>query len=210
VTSRATLGASDTVDWLQVGVDGEGANSPFSATSTQGLPLTVSDGAGHNFFRYDEGIDWEGRFGGNFTIGDHLLYNNAWGFISVSSSMPLAAIGTQIQSLGLGPFVARVTAYDSGANLLGSFTESGVSNQNKDGSAIFIGVENTLPTDTPIASVVYSLDSANGDGRAFAINQLSLLTQSPAQSVPEPPTSTMVCILAMGTGLVSWRRACSS
>jgi hypothetical protein len=187
-TDRTALSASDSVDWLSAGVDGSIPNSPLSVSTLDGTPLVVSDGSAHSFVRLDEGTDWEGSFGGNFTPGDHVLYNSAWGAISVSSTTGFANIGAQIQSLTFGTFVARISAYDAQQNLLASFTESGFSNSNNDGSAIFIGVEGTGLGAPSIATIVFSLDSASGgEARSFAINGLSSSPYTPA-AVPEPST----------------------
>ncbi len=185
---RTALNASDSVDWLSAGVDGSIPNSPLSVSTLGGIPLVVSDGNAHSFVRLDEGIDWEGANRGNFTPGDHVLYNNAWGAISVSSATGFAKIGAQIQSLKFGTFVARISAYDAQQNLLASFTEAGVSNSNNDGSAIFIGVEGTGLGTPAISTVVFSLDSASGgEPERFAINGLSLSPFTVA-AVPEPST----------------------
>jgi hypothetical protein len=186
--NRTALNASDSVDWLSAGVDGSIPNSPLSVSTLGGIPLLVSDGNAHSFVRLVEGSDWEGSLGGNFTVGNNVLYNSAWGAISVSSATGFAKIGAQIQSLTFGTFVARISAYDAQQNLLASFTEAGVSNSNKNGSAIFIGVEGTGLGDPSIATIVFSLDSASGGfPERFAINGLSL-SPFTAAAVPEPST----------------------
>jgi hypothetical protein len=195
-TDRTSLNASDSVDWLSAGVDGSLPNSPFSVSTLGGIPLVVSDGDAHSFSRLVEGTDWEGSHGGNFTVGDNVLYNNAFGAISVSSTTSFAKIGAQIQSLTFGTFVARISAYDAQQNLLATFTEAGVSNSNKDGSAIFIGVKGTGLGAPAIATVVFSLDSASGgEPERFAINGLSL-SPITAAAVPEP--STLLCWVTAG------------
>ena len=102
------------------------------------------------------------------------------GPVSLAFQHAVWGVGTQIESTWKGDFTAFVSAYDANNNLLGTFTEAGVSNQQGDNSAIFIGVWSTSDN---IARVTFGLTAAPQRTTAdFAINQVSLRTVSGAPS----------------------------
>jgi PEP-CTERM motif len=83
-------------------------------------------------------------------------------------------------------FSARLTALDASGNVLGTVTETGLSINAADNSAIFIG---TGSDDTPISKLVFTLDAASSPLGDFATNRLAL-------AVPEPSS---LALLAAGT-----------
>jgi hypothetical protein len=88
--------------------------------------------------------------------------------------------------------------FDSNGNLLDSTMESGNSNSDGDGSAIFIGLAN----EPGIASAEFSLVSCPCDTVDFAINSLAVAP------VPEP-TSCILLITALGLATLAGRRRSS-
>jgi MYXO-CTERM domain-containing protein len=201
VTSRAGLGGNDTIDWGQLGATGATVPSPSNALSVGGLTFQVSQPGG-NFERRDQGNGWNG----NFAPGDHILwtenFNTGGGGPMTLRGPGVSAIGTQIMADFFGAFVARISAFDSGGNSLGSFTEAGNSSSAANNSAIFIGVRSDS---TPIARILLSLDSAVSSPNDFAINTVSLDSRQVA-ATPEPPTiigGALGALIGLG---YAWRR----
>jgi hypothetical protein len=201
VIDRAALGANDTIDWGQLGGTGTSVASPATALSAGMLTFHVSQPGG-NFERRDQGNGWNG----NFAPGAHLLwtenFNTGGGGPMTLIGPGVSAIGTQIMADFFGAFVARISAFDSGGNLLGSFTEAGNSTSAGNNSAIFIGVRSDS---TEIARIVLSLDSAVSNVNDFTINTVSLDSRAP-QVAPEPSTISLALIgSVVGIGY-AWRK----
>jgi hypothetical protein len=203
ITSRSALGATDSIDWGQLGAPTPGVAgvpNPSGVTSMGGTSFTVSENGG-NFSRLDQGlVVGAGPWFGNFAPGDHLLYTGTgygggFGPMDIASNGPLMfAAGAQIMRNSFGAFTATVTALDALGNPIASFTEDGLSNDNTDNSAIFIGIR----TDLPFKTLVLTTDTSD-----FAINLVSL---SNSQSVPEPSSLTVLGIGALGLiGFGRWR-----
>ena len=165
VNSAAALPVSDTINWGQLGPAFSLFNSPQTVTSAGGLTASVSDGA--SLERYDQGNGW----GGNFTSGDHLIYNEGnENPITVNFATPVIGAGAQIQANFFGNFVATLSAYNSAGLLLGTETFNGDSTSANDGSAIFAGLDSTS---ADISEISFS---ANNSGVDFAIDTLDLNT----------------------------------
>jgi hypothetical protein len=197
ITDRAAVNASDSVDWGKLGSAFTVVPNPFAITSTGGNTLTVSQLTGP-FERRDQGFP-SGGWNGNFAPGDHLLWTRgnlgSSGPITLDfGSLGIFAAGAQIQpnmADGSG-FTARITALDASGNVLGTFTETGVSNNAADNSAIFIGIGSDS---TAISKLEFSLDAATSPLGDFAINQLAF-------AVPEPSS---LALFAAGTlGLLAY------
>jgi hypothetical protein len=160
ITSLAALGATDSIDWSQLGPAFTVLPVPQMVISTNGLTAVVSQSPGTNFERLDQNNGWAG----NFAPGTPLLWNQiatspSPGFcvglgcqastITVTFDQPVAGAGAQIQpdfygsglrGCGVDGFCARVRAFDVSNQLLGSFGTSGLSTDSGDGSAMFIGL----------------------------------------------------------------------
>jgi PEP-CTERM motif len=197
VTSRASLGGTDFVDWGTLGVPFTTISNPFTITSNGGVTLSVSQVGANNFERRDQGNGWNG----NFAPGDHLLWTaGANGPVTMSYTVGgVSAIGTQLQSDAFGAFTATITAFDSSNNVLGSFTENGNSTPNADNTAIFLGVTSSS---ADIFKITYSVTS--GLGQDFGMNQLDF-TSGPS-STPEPSTLAIAGLGGIGFLVYGWRR----
>jgi hypothetical protein len=196
-SSRAQQNPNDIYDWGQFGPDLTPVPSPASATSFNGLPATVSI-AGSTMYT---AVDYFGSWNGNFEIGENLLYTGQLfgggpGPLTISFATGVASVGFQIQSQAYGAFSATLQAYD-GSSLLYTLNLLGNSNNNNDGSALFMGIGDLSGPN--ITSIVISESmigkGAQSDDNDFAINALSISTSS--ASTPEPGS-----IVLLGTGLL--------
>jgi len=199
VTCRTGLGClngTDFFDWTtNYGPPGSNIPGNSTATSTLGVQVTVNFAEGGGGVREDEGNGWIG----NFTLGDELLWTDQDGPLNLNGfSQTLSGIGANIQPVRFGDFTAVIAAFDVNNNLIEAFAENGTSNQNEDGSAIFIGLSNV----PGIAFVRFSVPSCARGGNCdpnFAINQLDIVTGAVAPvAVPAPST-----LLLLASGLVT-------
>jgi hypothetical protein len=202
VTSRAALGADDYIDWGVLGVDGNSpVSNPVTVQSTGGIATVVGKPAGtFLFLQQAKPTDRSPPYwGGNFTPTDNLLNtsSNDPGPLTLSFKQTVLGAGAQIEADGSGAFTARLTAYDGRGLQLASVTENGVATGAKDGTAIFLGL---LDTATEIKSVQFSIDDypppGSGTGFTdFTINRLSITSSA---AVPEPSSSALLGIAAIG------------
>jgi hypothetical protein len=208
VSDRATLGATDRLDWSVLGP----VQPPFkvlpnsiSVTSEQGLGINVNIPQATTpgvtpplLFQTlpSPGIPT------NFASGDFILFAGLQpgpppsvgnpGPLTITFDRPVAAAGTQIAVDDTFFFTAFISAFDSNNNLLGSFSAPGTSSLALDNSAQFLGVRSDAAN---ISRLVYS--SSEND-RGLAINALSI-----AEAVPEP--SNIVALAVAGLGLFAFK-----
>ena len=177
VTSRTGLGGTDLVNWGQFGTSYTNIGASSNYTSSNGLTgqISTSDASPMEILQQENG--WSG----NFTQGDYVLWaQTPGGYLNVGFNTPVSAAGANIMSNPYGSFNATISAYDSSNNLLGTYTESGDSNGNNDGSAIFLGISSST---ADISKITYGI--SNNFGNDFAINQLGIRA-NPSTNVPEP------------------------
>ncbi len=151
---------SDSVDWSQLG--GVYADIPqtFNFTTANSVAGTGVLAGGDGSVRF-ENDGW----GGNFAVGDPLVYTQGYGPLTLTFASGYTQIGAQIQGNYYGGFTAEI------CDSVSCFTEDGTSNGNNDGSAIYIGISSA----TPITSVTFSLsDAPYGSTGDFAIDGLTL------------------------------------
>jgi hypothetical protein len=191
VTSAGALGATDFIDWGQLGTNFTVVNSPAAVTSNGGDSATVST-AGGVFERRDQFTGWAG----NFLPNEALLWTRLVGpDITITFANAVSGAGTQWQSNVFNGFGANLKAYDSANTLLGTVTRDGFSDFSNNGSAIFLGV---LSSSANISKIVLTLDYTSTGSRVgdFAINRVLFVGGG---VVPEPATWAM---LITGFGLV--------
>ena len=201
--TRAQQNPSDIIDWGQLGPDLTSVNSPASVTSFNGLAATVSIPGPFMVALVEDCVPscGLGSWSGDFEPGENLLYTGNLagggpGPMTIAFASGVSSIGLQIQDAFFGAFTASVQAFN-GANLLFTLTLPGVSTQNSDGSALFMGFGDL--TGPNITSIVVS-DVGSVDTNDFAINAVSLTVAS--TTVPEPSFLLMASGLVGMAGLV--------
>jgi hypothetical protein len=166
---------------------------------------------GASFERRDQDTPTvDGGWNGNFQPGDGLLWTDnipnppiPIKILTISFNIPVLAAVLQIQADDTGAFTAQIEAFN-GSTSLGVDSENGTSNANADGSAIFIGLQNSVRN---ISSIQISLTAAAfGDLDNFAINQVSLIAGENQATVPEPSTFAVSSMLLGMFGLVGLRK----
>lgn len=181
-------GASASVDWSQLngGVPNTVLPHAFVAFSSGGDTATASfSGAVSNkgeLVEQGSVVPWKG----NFNTGEFAVWTTNHGPLTVSFGNSYNFVGAYFQQQLYGTFTAKLQVY-AGSTLLGSVTESGVSNF-APGTAMFIGaLDKSGPN---ITKVIFS-ETAGNNLNDFAIATMYLGT------VPEPGTMVLV-----GTGLI--------
>ena len=171
-TARAGFGATDTLDWGQLGVSFTSVPVPTNVTSDGGISATVS--AGGTLERRDLGNGW----GGNFTDGSTLLWNRGQGTLTIDFGSLISGLGFQINP-NVSDTTTFVELFDSALSSLGSFSLT--TNDRGQSSGSFLGF--TSDSDN-IARVTIGQSGPND----FAINQLSLISggTDPDGVVPLP------------------------
>jgi|SRR5579859_598318 len=198
VTSRALFNGNDFVDWGSLGPAVSSVSNPVTTTSNGGLSVNISEPAGTDFKRVDQGNGWDG----NFAPGDSLLWTNFGdpgpGPITIDFASPISGAGAQIQDNRHSTTFATIDAYNGGT-LLGSFTEAGpgFSTPQGDNTAIFIGIEDLSGAN--ITRLVFSTGVQD-----FAINRMDLLTPK-TSPVPEP-SSCLLLFSVLGVTVGPIRR----
>jgi len=177
VFSRDDLGADDNIQWGQFGPPNTLVPTPVEGLTDAGLSFIVDDPQDHLLQRFDQGDPW----GGNFSPGDELIFNSpSSNPITIDFERPVFGVGANIQVELPGRFTGVIETYDIVGNLIERFTREGKSNENADGSAIFIGIL----SDTRIARAAFY-----GDVSGAAINMVGLVT------IPAP---SGLALLALG------------
>ena len=191
VSSLAGLGATDSIDWGQLGGTFTSVSSGVTVTSTLGQTATVTSGGGME--RRDEANGW----GGNFANGEHLLWTAGNGpDITLTFANAVQSVGAQFQADFYGPFTAELIG--SNGAVLGSFALGGNSDGNNDNSAVFVGL---MSTSADIKQVQFHLTSSVGSPNDFAIGTVSFA----GGAVPEPATWALM-ITGFGLAGATLRR----
>jgi hypothetical protein len=206
VTNESGIAATGFIDWAAVGQsvfpNTTNIYQPFNVpvTGVFGLSSDISIPSG-TMQRVDQGYysGWEGNFG----TGEKLLWtdrNN--GPMTLDFNRLVSGVGAQIQSAGIGSFIATIKAYGLDGTLLGSFSENGISSYKGDDSAIFIGISSDLVDINKVSFEVLYTGVTGYHNNDFCIN--GPLIKINSDPVPEP--STFILFGAGLSGLVFWRR----
>ena len=192
VSSRAALNGADAIDWAQLGTDFTQITEPGNVLSSGGVAALVSN-TGGELWRLDQG-----SFASNFAPGDALLWTYfATGPLVVDFSVGLSRVGAQIASNDFGAFTGVISVFDVGNVLLESHSFSGVSDDQADNSAIFIGVSRST---ADIDRVEFSITGTNSPD--FAVNRLDFTVGV----VPEPSTWALWLAGLAAVGGIARRR----
>ena len=200
ISSFASTGTTDpnlfqdSINWCtNYGCQDQQLGSPQAWTSNLGATGMVGLVTSQNMQNLVQGSSWNG----NFSNGEGLLYNgvrtigNDPGGILLSLDTPAYGIGAFIQADLYGPFTATISLYDSNWNLLGTFSQPGVSDNNP-GTALFIGAYDALPD---VSWAVFDVSDINGDD-IFAIGTTKIMTS--INQTPEPASLTLLATSLVG------------
>jgi hypothetical protein len=212
VSSRDALGANDFVDWSNpINVtSGSSAPASFTTLSAGGKTVTGSQAGAFGEVRRQSSTPYtvgnllssgsatgnSTLWNGNFAPNDAVYWNkgsaNGSTGLTLNFATPVYAVGAQLNSLfyhGAGqvsfsPFRGTITAfYGSGGSQTVNIDDA-LTTASADNSARFFGFTSDA---ADITSVVFNTtDLVNNDGYNFAINRVSLRTDSNVQAVPEP------------------------
>jgi hypothetical protein len=197
VVSRASLGANDFIDWSQLGEAVNFVRSGSSVTSSLGLTGSIfnpsySTNPDYGFRRVDQG---SGGWNGNFKGEDALLFSNyKSGPIVIDFNNPVFGAGAQIQShFGIGSptgvgFTAYLKVYGADdTTLLATYSESGVSNNYADDTAVFLGA---LDTTAEIGKIEYYISQTGSGDQSLAISFLSVKDTTNSLSLTKSGTGS--------------------
>ena len=166
LTTRASVVATDFFDWsTAVGGDGVTALTPLAILSNAlAMAVLTATGSTASISVKQQAVSWIG----NFTPNDFVLDTNIPGDanIKVVFSLPVTALGANIETRAFKNFNGVVSVYDVANALLATFTVAGVSAFTNDGTAIFIGVRSL------VGAVIKRIDFTVSPIERFAINQL--------------------------------------
>jgi hypothetical protein len=168
MTSRPN--GSGGIYWRQINVI---PNNPFPTP----LPFESFDGIGGKAGQKGDLLNLlrqcccanDGIYDGNFNPRDYLISSGTPAQIILSFATPVKSVGAKIATNTFGPYVAKIQAYKN-KQLLGTFTENGNLTSQADGSAIFLGVQDT---NAEITDIVYTA-TINGSPTTVVINRVSV------------------------------------
>ena len=196
VADRASLGATDSIQWDVLGTTGTVLPTPLSVNTTLGEAVEVR--AEGDLKRLDQGFGWSG----DFLEGSQLLFSNGNFQMEIDPEYLFQGAGLQIQADFFGDYTANLSAFDGNGNLLGAVNGSGRATGSADDSALFLGF---LSDAFDVDKFIVRLTSAASMLDSFAINHVSLVTDENSQRglpilgspVPEAKNAALMGGLAL-------------
>lgn len=204
VTSEGDITADGTTQWVTIAADTGLVSEPFThqISGISGLSAEISKPNGTQLQRRTQSTSW----GGNFGVGEALLYSIGSGPIRVEFSEGIEGAGAQIQSNSGGSFTATLKVFDTSDVLLGTVNVAGTSNGNADDSAIFIGVLSDMGN--TIGAIEFDVDHPFDSDDDFAINDIRVQQADSSSSTSPVPEAAgnlawAVLLLVLATMLLS-------
>ncbi len=201
--NRSALSATRLLDWNSMGTLGinVGNSEPVTVGAYGTVDVSSASGVLAQTVQTTSAIT--GQFLGNFTPGESLCYTTG-APITLSFPNLIRSLGFNVQSEAFGAFTARLRFYSGTAGsgtLLGTLSANGTSNENNNGTAVFIGgISDNISTD--FRSVLIDLTAATSVPARMAINDVIFREiAAPAVTLGEPiPTGNSSATL---NGIVS-------
>lgn len=176
VTRRTDLKKNDFVDWKLVAADGESLgfnNHVFTGTTNKELIYRILNPLLLVRKRQGRTATWVG----NFKENDGLLCtDHDIGPLIITFDHPVRGAGAQIQADSAPRrFKGRLQVFDVNGQRVAQYAREGLSNNENDNSAIFIGVLSDAVDIKRIEFSTVSIRPNPNKSMDFAINQLDLV-----------------------------------
>jgi trimeric autotransporter adhesin len=200
VSSQASQGSNDSVQWSQLGADGTVLASSASATSAGGVAVNVGltgpNSLASAVCAASPTCSWAGT---GFAAGDRVIWTSdasagGNGPVTLRFGTSVSGAGALIQADEPGQFVAEIQAFN-GVTLLGSFTVT----SNTNGDAVYVGILDQ--TGANITSVTFSLTACGSADTNCVLSDFAVDTVF--LNVPTGSFGLSVTLAGTGAGSVS-------
>ena len=200
VSSQASQGSNDSVQWSQLGLDGTVLASSASATSVGGVAVNVGltgpNSLASAVCAASPTCSWAGT---GFAAGDRIVWTSdasagGNGPVTLRFGTSVSGAGALIQADEPGQFIAEIQAFN-GVTLLGSFTVT----SNTNGDAVYVGILDQ--TGANITSVTFSLTACGSADTNCVLSDFAVDTVF--LNVPSGSFGLSVTLAGTGAGSVS-------
>ncbi len=197
-----------TVNWCQFGCSFGTFLTPTNWVSSGADTGEVGlNGTGQDWYNLQEDNGWSG----NFSPGMGVVYNGAAFYEAPGADIVMTfdqaeqGAGAYFQSDNYGSFEATITLYDSSFLSLGTYTATGNSNDNDDGSAIFLGAYDAT---ADVWAIQFDAVGGGDFEPDFGIGEAGLYY--PAASTPEPASMLLIAPALLGLAAFGRKRIMNS